>query len=248
MNFVMLPESWLGLNLKTYQTRAGKEKNMKELKQMLLIAAPAVIAILVMMLTRKSYIETIQPKTALASHEIIRHKQPEDDVQEDDAEEKVMTLPSAGAALTDLVYRKPSSVRTCSMDLDEEEMLMLEKIAAAEAATEDVRGMALVMRVVINRVLDEEFPDSISGVIMQHRKDVYQFTLVGTGEYGNAQPTQQTEQALDLVLSGWDESCGATYFCTPGAAEKWHEAHLDFLLQYGNHRFYIEKGDGNDAK
>lgn len=54
-----------------------------------------------------------------------------------------------------------------SMDFDADDAYLLEKIAMAEAESEDTEGKALVMLVVLNRVWNERFPDTIEEVIMQ---------------------------------------------------------------------------------
>lgn len=54
-----------------------------------------------------------------------------------------------------------------SMDFDANDAYLLEKIAMAEAESEDTEGKALVMLVVLNRVWDARFPDTIEEVIMQ---------------------------------------------------------------------------------
>ena len=131
-----------------------------------------------------------------------------------------------------------NEVRQCSMDLDEEEMNMLMKIAASETLNDDVKAMALVMRVVINRVLDSEFPNSIREVIYQYDGKYYQFSPAGDGTYDTAEINEKCHEALDLVLSGWDESQGATYFCSKENSYKWHDEALDELFEYGNHKFY----------
>lgn len=52
------------------------------------------------------------------------------------------------------------------MDFDANDAYLLEKIAMAEAESEDTEGKALVMLVVLNRVWDARFPDTIEEVIM----------------------------------------------------------------------------------
>lgn len=66
-----------------------------------------------------------------------------------------------------------------SMDFDASDAYLLEKIAMAEAESEDTEGKALVMLVVLNRVWDAKFPDTIEEVIMQDGA----FTPVSNGRY-----------------------------------------------------------------
>ena len=120
-----------------------------------------------------------------------------------------------------------------SRDWGSEDSEVLLRIAMAEAESEGVIGKALVMMVVINRAWSESFPNTIEGVVMQSG----QFTSVSDGRYYSKTPDDECYEALELVMSGWDESQGALYFesCTGGS---WHERNLEFLFQYGNHKFY----------
>lgn len=73
-----------------------------------------------------------------------------------------------------------------SMDFDADDAYMLEKIAMAEAESEDTEGKALVMLVVLNRVWDARFPDTIEEVIMQDGA----FTPVSNDLNGKMMPVQ----------------------------------------------------------
>ena len=69
-----------------------------------------------------------------------------------------------------------------SMDWDKDDSYLLCKIAMAEAESEGVKGKALVMLVVLNRVWSDEFPDTIEEVIFQKN----QFSPVANGRYDEA--------------------------------------------------------------
>lgn len=71
-----------------------------------------------------------------------------------------------------------------SMDWDKDDSYMLCKIAMAEAESEGVKGKALVMLVVLNRVWSDEFPDTIEEVIFQKN----QFSPVANGRYDAIEP------------------------------------------------------------
>lgn len=121
-----------------------------------------------------------------------------------------------------------------SRDWDGEDSEMLMKIAMAEAEGESVEGKALVMLVVLNRVWSDAFPDTIEEVIFQPR----QFTPTAPGgRYYTTEPDDGCREALALVMDGWDESGGALYF-ESGGKDGWHSRNLEFLFQYGNHKFY----------
>ena len=120
-----------------------------------------------------------------------------------------------------------------SLDFGSNDALMLHKIAIAEAGGENVESMALVMLVVLNRTYSDKFPNSIYGVIHQNK----QFSPVANGSYAKAQPNEKSEKAMELVLSGWDESQGALYFESCNGSS-WHSRNLTYLFEKGGHRYY----------
>lgn len=114
------------------------------------------------------------------------------------------------------------------------ERTMLLQIGMSEAGSVGVECMACVMRTVLNRVDDEWFPDNIHDVIFQKG----QFTPTEDGGYFMAIPSEQCELALEMVLSGWDNSDGALYFESCSDPDNWHSRNLEFLYQIGPMRFY----------
>lgn len=116
----------------------------------------------------------------------------------------------------------------------DEEKTMILKIAMAEAEGENTEGKALVMLTVLNRVQSPAFPNTIYGVIFQKN----QFSPVKSGgRYWTTTPNTNCYAALDLILSGWDESYGALYF-TSAKGSNWHSRNLTPVLECGNHKFY----------
>ena len=115
-----------------------------------------------------------------------------------------------------------------SMDWDSDDAYMLAKIAMAEAESEDTKGKALVMLVVMNRVWDDEFPDSIEEVIFQKG----QFSPISNGRYDKVEPDEDCYRALQLITDGWDKSRGATYFESKSDST-WHSENLTFLFKHG---------------
>lgn len=120
---------------------------------------------------------------------------------------------------------------------DEEEYL-LAKLAMAEAEGEDLKGKAFVMLVVLNRVNDDEFPDTIKEVIFQESDGTYQFSPIGDGRFFKQEPSDECYEALELVKTGYDESKGALYFTSIKEQSTWHSRNLDFLFEHGGHLFY----------
>ena len=117
-----------------------------------------------------------------------------------------------------------------SMDWDKDDSYLLCKIAMAEAESEGVKGKALVMLVVLNRVWSDEFPDTIEEVIFQKN----QFSPVANGRYDAVEPDEECYEALKLIqVDHWNESQDALYFESKSDS-KWHSENLEFLFKYGN--------------
>lgn len=123
-----------------------------------------------------------------------------------------------------------------SMDWNSDAVYKLAKLAMAEAESEDTEGKALVMLVVLNRVWDDEFPDTIEEVIFQKG----QFSPISNGRYDEVEPDEDCYRALQLIQTdGWDKSRGATYFESKSDST-WHSENLTFLFKHGKHYFYKE--------
>ncbi len=126
-----------------------------------------------------------------------------------------------------------------SMDWSADEVYLLAKLAMAEAEGEDTEGKALVMLVVLNRVWNEGFPDTIEDVILEEHNGVCQFSVTQEGgRWCKVEPDEDCYKALELVtLENWDESEGALYFESQSDST-WHQNHLQYLFKHGHHYFY----------
>lgn len=126
--------------------------------------------------------------------------------------------------------------------LSEEDYDALLRIVQAEAGSEDEFGKMLVAGVVMNRVKSENFPDTVTEVVMQQEDGVYQFSPVANGSYQNVQVTEETREAVERVLSGEDVTQGALFFAARKYADpekmKWFDHALVRLFSYGGHEFF----------
>ncbi len=129
-------------------------------------------------------------------------------------------------------YLKKSSI----YGLSRHEKYLLEKLAMAEAEGEDTEGKALVILVVMNRIKDSSFPDTVEDVIYEDR----QFSPVASGKFDESVPDEDCQAALDMVLGGWDRSRGALYFESKSKST-WHRDNLEKLFVHGKHTFYTER-------
>ena len=132
--------------------------------------------------------------------------------------DEVVEIPQEPAPI---ITEVPLIRTTEYVNLTFEEMELLEEIAMAEAKGEGSKGMAFVMRVVLNRSLKDGM--SIRDVIYKPG----QFYTAGM-EPGN----DECHEALAMVMDGWDESQGALFFNAGG-----YRQGKEPLFQYGNHYF-----------
>ncbi|MCM1569313.1 MAG: cell wall hydrolase [Roseburia sp.] len=126
--------------------------------------------------------------------------------------------------------------------LEEEELEVLLKIVEAEAGGEDEDGRLLVANVVLNRMNDEQFPDTVSEVVYQRYRGVSQFSPVASGRINKVEVSEETVLAVERALEGEDISQGALYFAArkyAGSSKmKWFDEHLTFLFEHGGHEFF----------
>ncbi len=137
------------------------------------------------------------------------------------------------------------AVSSSFITASEDEVIMLERIVEAEASGEDMIGKILIANVIFNRMADEEFPDTIKGVIFQKVSGDYQFSPISDERYWSVKITKGTKKAVERALEGEDYSEGALYFIarkrTKTSSAKWFDQHLDWLFKHGGHEFYKNK-------
>lgn len=112
------------------------------------------------------------------------------------------------------------------------ELYLLAKCIYAEARGEPYEGQVAIGAVVLNRVKDPRFPNTISGVIYQPGA----FTAVADGQI-NLSPNQTAINAANDALNGWDPTYGCLYYYNPATAtSKWIWS-LPVVLKIGKHSF-----------
>lgn len=119
------------------------------------------------------------------------------------------------------------------LDLTVEDAIKLMKIAICEGG-DDVKAQCLIMRVILNRLASDAFPNSIDEIIHQYK----QFSTVQNGRYDKAEPTSNSHIALGLIEGGWDESQGALYFEASFLKDSWQSENREFLFEYAGTRYY----------
>ncbi len=127
-------------------------------------------------------------------------------------------------------------------ELCEEDYEVLLRIVQAEAGSEDEKGKMLVAGVVMNRVENEAFPDTVKEVVFQNENGTYQFSPVANGSFYSVKVSAETVEAVEKVLDGEDVTQGALYFAARKYADdekmKWFDKNLVPLFAYGGHEFF----------
>lgn len=103
-----------------------------------------------------------------------------------------------------------------------------------EARGEPYEGQVAVGAVILNRVKDSRFPNSISGVIYQSGA----FTAVADGQINTAIAQDSTVyKAAQDAMNGWDPTGGCVYYFNPNTAtNKWIWSR-PLVKTIGKHRF-----------
>lgn len=129
--------------------------------------------------------------------------------------------------LTILLCLTPCKVKASELTVIDKGWLML--IAQAEAEGEGVEGKAAVMKVVLNRVEDERYPDTIPEVLFEKK----QFSTVSEGgRIYNAKPDAECYEAVEMIENGWDKTSGAIFFNSCNSVSG------TYVCKIGNHKFY----------
>lgn len=111
------------------------------------------------------------------------------------------------------------------------EMELIAQLVQAEAGNQDLMGKRLVVDVVLNRVDDPRFPDTVEEVIFQ--KDPVQFSVTASGAFDEAgwYIDEETYQAVLMEYENRTNS-GILYFATTPCNGKKHFQHGDHWFGY----------------
>jgi N-acetylmuramoyl-L-alanine amidase len=113
---------------------------------------------------------------------------------------------------------------------DDQELLA--RVISAEAKGEAYEGQVAVAAVILNRVRDSRFPNTLAGVVYQ----THAFESVSNGQI-YLPATESTKRAARDALNGWDPSGGAVFFWNPSKpVSKWIWSR-PIIKRIGNHVF-----------
>lgn len=114
------------------------------------------------------------------------------------------------------------------------DLYLLAKCVYAEARGEPYTGQVAVAAVILNRVKNPSFPNTISGVIYQKGA----FTAVTDGQI-NLTPNSTAYKAAQDALNGWDPTYGCIYYYNPATATSSWIWSRQTVVTIGNHVFCL---------
>lgn len=133
------------------------------------------------------------------------------------------------------------AVHAYQTQVSEYEYQILLHIVAAEAGGCDIKGQILVANVIMNRVENKSFPDSVEAVVFQKN----QFSPVLAGTLWNSHVTDSVVEAVNRALAGEDYSQGALFFSARARlgddSMSWFDNNLNWLFEHDGHEFYTLK-------
>lgn len=156
-------------------------------------------------------------------------------VTEDNVETEIPTEETAEQVV---VEETPEALTGNSFSLEDQEYQVLLKIVEAEAGCEDTEGRMLVANVVMNRVRNGNFPNTVTEVVYQRQDGTAQFSPVSDGRIDTVNVSQGTIDAVARVMNGEDISQGALFFRSVRSRSGWFDQKLSRVLEHGNHIFY----------
>ena len=125
-----------------------------------------------------------------------------------------------------------SSGSSSSSSSNSSNVNLLARLIYGEARGEPYTGQVAVGAVVMNRVKNSSFPNTVSGVIYQSGA----FDAVRDGQI-NLTPDSTAKKAAQDAINGWDPSYGAIYYFNPSTAtNKWIWSR-PMTVTIGRHRF-----------
>lgn len=114
------------------------------------------------------------------------------------------------------------------------DLYLLAKLIYSEARGEIYEGQVAVGAVVLNRVRDAGFPNTIQGVIYQP----WAFTALNDGQFA-LEPNSTAYSAAQDAMNGWDPTYGCIFYYNPVTATSSWIFSREIIVRIGNHVFCI---------
>lgn len=115
----------------------------------------------------------------------------------------------------------------------QEDLTLLAKITMVEAGYEPYEGQLAIANVILNRVKDTRFPDTIRDVIYSGK----QFPPAHNGLLDKSKPNASSLRAAKDALNGKNNVKNAVYFFNPKVSKGEFWSSLDVIVTIGHHSF-----------
>ena len=117
---------------------------------------------------------------------------------------------------------------------NQDDLFWLSRVIYRESGNQSLEGQMAVGNVVLNRVADPAFPNTVEGVLAQKN----QFSTYKSGALRKTTPSVASTIAAKLVLDGGEveETKGATFF--DSGSNSWAAKHKRLIATLGGHNFY----------
>ena len=132
---------------------------------------------------------------------------------------------------------KPGAIEKGASFYKSDDVYWLSRIIHAESGGEPLKGKIAVGNVVLNRVKNKNYPNTIYGVIFD-KKYGTQFSPVSYGTIYNT-PSSESIIAAKICLDGYSLNEEMIYFINPKIATNfWITEKCTYVMKIGNHSFY----------
>lgn len=136
---------------------------------------------------------------------------------------------------------KPSTTTTStstniprsSPGFSQNDLNLLARAVYSEARGEQYEGQVAIVAVILNRLKDNRFPNTISGIIFEPRA----FSAVDDGQFWGLTPNDTAKKAVTDAVNGWDPTNGAVYYFNPATATNRWIWSRPLIKTIGKHRF-----------
>ncbi len=133
-----------------------------------------------------------------------------------------------------LNYRDGYSIESGDTFYNSDDLYWLSRVIYAESGNQPLSGMIGVGNVVLNRVNNASFPDSVYEVIFQQG----QFSVVDNGMIYSS-PSEMAIIAAKLCLEGCNTVGDSLFFLNPQiSSSAWFDSCRIFRMSIGEHYFY----------
>lgn len=138
------------------------------------------------------------------------------------------------ASGTVVVNRGSGAIQSGDSYYNQDDLFWLSRIIQAECGNQPLEGRMAVGNVVLNRVKNPAFPNTVKGVLSQKN----QFTTWKNGALAKRTPNATSVIAAKLVLDGGEveSTKGATFF--DSKSNSWAARNKTCVAVIGNHKFY----------